>query len=150
MRKRVDCGVDNILSYKVGIMKRMSAEAIAFTEYLETFRTSKNITKPRSWEIDSVIEKFSANVMQYGSSEEQDSLYNKIRSELDYVLAIYTLDYIRTEYEVEKLGELAYQLLMNGFEGFNGKAILVSDEIYDLDDYIEYVIEYGLNNNFDD
>lgn len=143
MNKRVDCGVDNILSYKVGIMKEMSVEAIAFTEYLEAFR-------PRSWEIDSAIEMFSANVMQYGSSEEQDSLHKKIRSELDYVFAIYTLDYIRTEYEVEKLGELAYQLLMNGFEGFNGKAILASDEICELDDYIEYVIEYGLNNNFDD
>ena len=143
MNKRVDCGVENILSYKVGIMKEMSVEAIAFTEYLEAFR-------PRSWEIGSAIEKFSANVMQYGSSGEQDSLYNKIRSELDYVFAIYALDYIRTEYEVEKLGELAYQLLMGCFGGFNGKPILVSDEICDLDDYIDYIVEDGLENNFDD
>ena len=110
MRKRVDCGVDNILSYKVGIMKRMSVEAIAFTEYLESF-------SDKTWKIFTIIEEFSADVMQYGSSEEQWDLSDKILGELDYVFAIYTLDYIRNKYEVEVLGELAYQLLVNAFEG---------------------------------
>ena len=143
MRKRVDCGVDNILSYKVGIMKRMSVEAIAFTEYLESF-------SDKTWKIFTIIEEFSADVMQYGSSEEQWDLSDKILGELDYVFAIYTLDYIRNKYEVEVLGELAYQLLVNAFEGFNGKPIFPSDELSELDIYIDYVVEDGLNNNFDD
>lgn len=143
MRKRVDCGVDNILSYKVGIMKRMSVEAIAFTEYLESF-------SDKTRKIFTIIEEFSADVMQYGSSEEQWDLSDKILGELDYVFAIYTLDYIRNKYEVEVLGELAYQLLVNAFEGFNGKPILPSDELSELDIYIDYVVEDGLNNNFDD
>ena len=129
---------NSILSNKVAMSKNMTEESTEFAAYLRNYHRKNHNT------IEDALKKFTVTFF-YGvgsDPKERNTFSDKIRSELDFIIAWYAFDYLMDEYGYLVINEEIWQIISDGLSGIELDFNICTIE-ESVDNSVDYIIDIG-------